>query len=246
MAKVLLIGDQCIDEYQYGDVLRISPEAPIPVFNFVYKETKPGMAANVEENLKEFGVSVTSYFGSTSKKIRFIDQKSRQHLLRVDNDVISDPLSISQILKSDLNVDAIVISDYNKGLVTYQLVKELREVFKGPIFIDSKKPDLSRFNGCIVKINEFEYLQRTSTCDNLIITCGSREVIFQNYKKTTYFPVPKIDAFDVCGAGDTFLSALTYFYLESNHIEHSIKFAIRASSVTVQHIGVYSPKITEL
>lgn len=247
MKRILLLGDKCIDEYYYGEVHRISPEAPVPVFNLLYKETKPGMAANVKENLKSLGLTVVSYFGDESTKTRFIDQKSRQHLIRVDNDVISGPLTLSSIIKHDFDVDAIVISDYNKGFISYELVEKLRNYYKGPIFIDSKKPDLARFNGCIVKINEQEYLQRISTCNNMIITCGEREVIHQTYTNTYHYPVPKIDAFDVCGAGDTFLSALTYSYLINNgDFETAINFAIKASAITVQHIGVYSPKITEL
>lgn len=246
MKKILLLGDKCIDEYQYGDVSRISPEAPVPIFNYLSTEKKPGMAANVKKNLETLGLTVISYFGEESTKIRLIDQKSSQQLIRIDNDIISSPLTWSDLTFDDINVDAIVISDYNKGFISYELIEQLRKRFNGPIFIDSKKPDLARFNGCFVKINEHEYLQRISTCDNLIITCGSREVVYQTYKKTTHFSVPKINAFDVCGAGDTFLSALTYFYLQSNQIDSAIEFAIRASAITVQHIGVYSPDITEL
>ena len=49
--KILLIGDNCVDVYQYGTVDRISPEAPVPVFKFSHEERKPGMAGNVANNL---------------------------------------------------------------------------------------------------------------------------------------------------------------------------------------------------
>jgi sugar/nucleoside kinase (ribokinase family) len=51
---------------------------------------------------------------------------------------------------------------------------------------------------------------------------------------------------DVCGAGDTFLAALCYEYLKSNNMDLAIEFAIRASAVTVQHIGVYAPTLEEI
>ena len=50
--KILLLGDNCTDVYQYGTVDRISPEAPVPVFKFSHEENRPGMAGNVFENLK--------------------------------------------------------------------------------------------------------------------------------------------------------------------------------------------------
>ena len=51
---------------------------------------------------------------------------------------------------------------------------------------------------------------------------------------------------DVCGAGDTFLAALTYQYLISGSIEEAIDFANKASSITVQKLGVYSPSFSEI
>ena len=51
--RILLIGDDCQDVYQYGIIDRLSPEAPVPVFIPGKKETKPGMAGNVAKNLEE-------------------------------------------------------------------------------------------------------------------------------------------------------------------------------------------------
>ena len=49
--KIILIGDSCIDEYIYGTVNRISPEAPIPILDFKQKEILDGMTLNVYKNL---------------------------------------------------------------------------------------------------------------------------------------------------------------------------------------------------
>jgi sugar/nucleoside kinase (ribokinase family) len=52
---------------------------------------------------------------------------------------------------------------------------------------------------------------------------------------------------DVCGAGDTFLAALAYEYLNTDgNMEAAVEFAIRASAVTVQHTGVYAPTLEEI
>jgi D-beta-D-heptose 7-phosphate kinase/D-beta-D-heptose 1-phosphate adenosyltransferase len=52
--------------------------------------------------------------------------------------------------------------------------------------------------------------------------------------------------YDVCGAGDTFFSALVYRYLHTKSIEESIVYANAASSITVRHTGVYSPSLKEI
>jgi hypothetical protein len=90
--KILLIADICDDVYHYGNVDRISPEAPVPVFEPYNIEVKGGMGYNVEANLKNLGVEVSTIFGIPSIKERYIDEKSKHQLLRVDVDVKSDPL----------------------------------------------------------------------------------------------------------------------------------------------------------
>ena len=81
--KVLLLGDDCVDVYRYGTIDRISPEAPVPIFKFSHEEQRPGMAANVKHNLEIMGCDVTFLSNGTSIKTRLIDQRSRQHIVRI-------------------------------------------------------------------------------------------------------------------------------------------------------------------
>lgn len=241
--KILLIGDSCIDEYQYGTIERLSPEAPVPVFKLIDKISLPGMAANVRENFRALGVSTLFISSDKSTKTRLIDIKSKQHVVRIDDDKILDtPLEFSAIDPAMLEVDAIVISDYNKGLVSYELIEHLREAYIGPIFIDTKKKDLARFNGCYVKINEGEYNNRISTNDLLIVTLGDRGAMFNGKE----FPTTNAEVVDVTGCGDTFLSSLVFKLVETQDIEKAILFANKASSVTVQKMGVYAPRLEEI
>ena len=53
--KVLVVGDSCVDEYQYGHVDRLSPEAPVPVFQCDTALNNFGMGANVAKNLTVLG-----------------------------------------------------------------------------------------------------------------------------------------------------------------------------------------------
>ena len=236
-----MIGDNGVDQYQYGTVTRISPEAPVPVVNYTHTITKPGMAANVKDNLEQLGCEVDFVHGiKTSVKTRVIDSRTKQHLVRIDQD------APSRAVKVDYNnidqYNAIVVSDYNKGSVEYETVEHLRKNYRGPIFVDTKKTDLHRFEGCFVKINQVEYEAARTFPTEFIVTLGRDGVHYKEHKMAT----PQVEAFDVCGAGDTFLSALAYNYVLSNNILQAIEFAIRASSVTVQHIGVYSPTLEEI
>lgn len=246
--KIILIGDVCIDEYRYGTVDRISPEAPVPVFKHSHTTYKDGMAANVKNNLESLGIEVVSLFGESSIKSRLIDIRSNQQIVRIDNDVLSTPITPKTwktLFSETDSCDAIVISDYNKGFIPIDVIGYIIESARSvsiPVFVDTKKTDLHVFDGCYVKINNFELSQARTRCDNLIVTNGSDGA---TYKGVRYFTEP-VDVVDVCGAGDTFLSAMTYEYLHSDDIESAIRFANVAAGITVQHSGVYSPSIEEI
>lgn len=239
--KILLVGDNGIDQYQYGTVERISPEAPVPIINYTHTVTKPGMAANVLDNLTKLGCKVEFIHGiRTCTKTRIIDSKSKQHLVRIDQDELSKPVKINYATIDQY--DAIVVSDYNKGSVEYETVENLRKNYTGPIFVDTKKTDLARFEGCYIKINEKEYNDAKTFPTELIVTLGRNGVRYKEHAIST----PQVEAFDVCGAGDTFLSALAYEYIITKDILKAINFAVKAASVTIQHVGVYSPTVTEI
>ena len=238
--NVILIGDSCIDEYHYGSVDRLSPEAPVPIFVSKRVETKRGMAANVEENLKALGINVVTYFGKESIKTRMIDEKSKQHILRIDKDAQCEALAFSDI-EFNHTTDAFIVSDYNKGFVSYELIESLISLGK-PVFIDTKKTDLKRFEGAFVKINSLEFANAKSLSSNTIVTMGEHGAMWNQ----RMYAAPKIEIADVCGAGDTFLASFAYDYLQTLNIDSSIAFAIKAASVTVQHIGVYAPTLEEI
>ncbi len=58
-ARVLVVGDVMLDRYWFGDVARISPEAPVPVVHVQRSEERPGGAANVARNAAALGARVT-------------------------------------------------------------------------------------------------------------------------------------------------------------------------------------------
>jgi len=239
--KILVIGDACSDVYHYGTCDRLSPEAPIPVFKETHVEKRAGMSANVAANLKSLGAKVQHFYNKEEiNKHRYVDSKFNQHLLRVDS---GENMKIKAFNTSQVQhngYDAIVISDYNKGFLT---PKECIEICKFakinniPLFVDSKKSDLSCFSHCYVKINENEnqQLKKQPINSELIITLGDRGVMFNK----EVFPTDKVEVFDVCGAGDVFLSTLILFFLLTTDLKYGIIKGNKCATLSVTKMGTY-------
>jgi D-beta-D-heptose 7-phosphate kinase/D-beta-D-heptose 1-phosphate adenosyltransferase len=238
--NILLVGDSCTDVYQYGTVDRISPEAPVPIFSFLYQDDKPGMALNVQSNLEQLGCNVHIMTQTPSKKTRLIDRKTSQQMLRIDTDSISKtPFMFEEPI---VGYDAVVVSDYKKGCVSYKTINSIQRYFDGPIYVDTKKTNLGNIDGCFVKINSQERNRVVSLCTELIVTMGKDGA---QYNGDTY-PANHVEVNDVCGAGDTFMAALVYFHLHTGNIKTAIHYANKAGSITVQHLGTYAPSIEEI
>ena len=246
--NVLLIGESCYDEYHYGECLRLSPEAPVPVLDWKMGSVSPGMAANVERNLLALGCSVKFITNDPADltKTRYVDKRSGHQLLRVDRGTgVKEPLStrdyivkggrLSEINFSDY--DVMIFSDYEKGFISHSIALALCEDFDGPIFVDSKKTDLTCYPGAFIKINEFEEKDALAFDDEseIIVTKGKEGATWKGKK----FPAPKVDVYDVTGAGDVFLATLSYLYGNGNSISTSIEKAIQMASRSVQHSGTY-------
>ena len=243
--KILLVGETCEDEYVYGTVDRISPEAPVPILNYERMETSLGMSANVKKNLESFGVFVNHITNKDLiKKKRIVDSATHQQLMRIDEGNKVNPIRPLEVKTAFLHFlyDAVVISDYDKGFLTEEDLKVFCKNYSGPVFIDTKKKNLFTEPNVIFKINQKEYdnLVIKPEPQHLIITKGSTGSSYMNI----LYESEKVNVFDVVGAGDTFLSALVYsFLLYKNHparIDSSIRFANKAAAISVQHYGCYT------
>jgi D-beta-D-heptose 7-phosphate kinase/D-beta-D-heptose 1-phosphate adenosyltransferase len=230
--KVLLIGDSCLDVFCYGVVKRLNPEAPVPILDYKRTETRQGMAWNVYNNLKSFSLNVDMMTNQEKIiKTRYIDEKTNQQILRVDEEVSIQPMSYE--LPDEL-YDAIVISDYNKGFVTSDLIFRIASETNCPVFIDSKKTVLPS-DGCYIKINDLEYQKLTEKYENVIVTRGSKGAEYNG----VLYPGEKVNVYDVVGAGDTFLSGLVYGFLKYGRMDKAIPLANRAAAIAVSHSGTY-------
>lgn len=246
---ILVIGELCIDKFIYGNVNRLCPEAPVPVLNPSETKENRGMSGNVVENLKSLcdDVEIIHWHQSDEiTKTRFVDKKTNQMLLRVDN----EPSQLSQLgpLSSEdfetiSKSDIVIISDYNKGYLNDTDIINISKSAKFSI-LDSKRSLFWQTieNIDFIKLNLYEYFNNKELVDNhaekFLITKGDKGVTFNG--KDYFSPNPQ-ETIDVSGAGDTFTSSFSLKYYLTNDIDESIKYANEVCANVVNKKGVSLP-----
>ena len=242
--KIAVVGDSCTDRYVYGSCERLSPEGPVPILGKKYQHDIGGMSLNVYNNLVNMiGSETLTLYSNNHKnmeKVRFVDEKTNQLLLRVD---INDQCNrISEATKMDIKekaYDAIVVSDYCKGYMTDEDIIELGMC--APVsFLDSKrkltKDIVGAFNS--IKLNEYECKLNKQLVDKytkkFVVTLGSKGVMFLN----DILPPPKVlQTYDVSGAGDTFLAGIVSRLMQQDTIYNAIDFAQQCANKVIQERG---------
>jgi len=263
--NVLVIGDSCKDVFIYGDIERISPEAPVPVFKPTREESNGGMAKNVANNVEALDMYIHTVTNKNSiTKIRFVENRSGQMVLRVDEHDHCERIDVSLLegltnnkfdnppfgfgSKDEDYYDAIIISDYCKGFLEESDIQHICENNKN-VFVDTKKK-LGEWirEADYIKINELEYkknhelLSDDGFKEKLIVTLGNKGCRY-NEKD---FSVEEVPVKDVSGAGDTFIAGLVRGYLDTNNIESAIEFAQKCTTHVVQKHGVATVTLKEI
>jgi len=260
--NVLVIGDSCEDVFIYGDIERISPEAPIPVFKPTHEESNGGMARNVANNVESLDMYIYTITNENSiVKKRYVDNRSGQMVLRVDEHDYCDRIKIKRLQGITNNkftsysltgsidkIDAIIISDYCKGFLEESDIEHICKYNKN-VFVDTKKKlDEWIKDADYIKINELEYKKNHELLldggfeDKLIVTLGSKGCRYNGKD----FLVKEVPVKDVSGAGDTFIAGLVRGYLDTNNIESAIEFAQKCTTIVVQKHGVATVTLKEL
>ena len=260
--NVLVIGDSCNDVFVYGDIERISPEAPVPVLVPSHTESNDGMAKNVANNVESLGMTIYTITNVNSiTKKRYVENRSGQMVLRVDEHDYCDRIKIKKLqgitnnkftsysLTGTVNkIDAIIISDYCKGFLEESDIEHICKYNKN-VFVDTKKK-LGEWirDADFIKINELEYkknhelLSDDGFKEKLIVTLGSKGCRYNERD----FSVEEVPVKDVSGAGDTFIAGLVRGYLDTNNIESAIEFAQKCTTRVVQKHGVATVTLKEL
>lgn len=135
--KILVLGDLMLDEFVWGNVVRISPEAPVPVVEVEHESSYPGGAANVARNLKQFceQVYVLGQIGkdSAGKKLKHLMSEEG---LQTDGLIVSE--EIPTIVKTRIIAQhqQVVRVDREKKSNTHpQVLKDAME--RGQLLVDS-------------------------------------------------------------------------------------------------------------
>lgn len=233
------MGESCRDVFVYCDASQLAPDVPIPVLRVLRQTNNPGMAKNVERNVKAIYPEcdiITNSNWEDLKKTRFMHELTNHAFVRVDAGELEERVDVETLPLEDY--DIIAVSDYDKGFLTREDLRAIC-IRHDTVFVDTKKPvgeflDRSRF----IKINEKEYRRSTPVSDRLaskiIMTKAERGAEFQG---VTY-PVDQIEVKDVSGAGDSFFAGLVVRYAETRDIISSIRFANLCAAQVVQHRGV--------
>ena len=295
-AKVLVIGDLILDEFIWGKVDRISPEAPVPVVLVSSESFMPGGASNVANNiaslggnsvicgvigedkgghilveeLKKKGVDVSGVVidgqRPTTIKTRIIAH--HQQVVRVDREKLAsiDDNLLEQILsfiRRKINeVDALIIEDYGKGVITPRLLAEivpLAKKHKKIITVDPKVSHFSYYQGvtCITP-NEKELeggsginieidedinkaggkLLKELSLGSVLITLGENGMrLFEKSGAVTHIPTVAQEVFDVSGAGDTVIAAFTLALASGAAKQEAAHISNFAAGIVVSKVG---------
>lgn len=307
-AKVLVIGDIILDEYVWGDVSRISPEAPVPVVEVSRKTKMLGGAANVIHNIATLGARPTlcGVVGQdltgkviinelnnmglasdgivleqgrpTSIKTRVVARN--QQVVRFDRETRTDirPESIKKLLsfveeKLD-RLDAIVVADYGKGVISASLMKGLRKLIQSAagesvkIAVDPKTGNFEYYHGvdvitpnhheagafCRFEIVDEETLMRAGkqmlkelNCLSVLITQGKDGMtLFENDGKVIHIPTVAKKVFDVTGAGDTVISTFSLALASGVDLKSAAVLSNYAAGLVVGEVGTSTVSAEEL
>ncbi len=241
MKKILIVGESCKDVFVYCRAERLAPDLPVPVLSIIENTENPGMAANVERNIKSIFPNADLYTNDaweTVTKTRYMHRDTNHMFIRIDTDHNIPRVQVKKIPLE--KYDLIAISDYNKGFLTEEDIKYICENHD-TVFIDTKKI-LGDWvaKATYIKINNYEYERSKDSLPKglekkIIRTKGDQGAFF----KGKNYPVSKkVEVKDVTGAGDSFFAALVVKYVETGDIEKSINFANELASEVVKHKGV--------
>jgi rfaE bifunctional protein kinase chain/domain len=178
-----------------------------------------------------------------------------QEVCRIDSDVnfpinADTETAILTCLKNIPELGIILLSDYNKGFLTPELIQQIIEYARKsniPVIVDPAMTRIKLFAGAnVIKPNKAAYDdfclandrgEATAICDYLVVTNGEQGVDLITNQTIDHFDAAKIAGeIDVTGAGDAFAVGLSYMFSQGFSIKETITFAIQLSAQQVTSI----------
>jgi D-beta-D-heptose 7-phosphate kinase/D-beta-D-heptose 1-phosphate adenosyltransferase len=295
---ILCIGDLMLDDFVYGEVSRISPEAPAPVIAVQREEVVIGGAGNVARNIAGLGAHcvfvgvigddeagaickasfrkyrnitprlVLDRARPTTRKLRFVSEHFSTHLLRADWEEAKpvpaqvERAVIAQAMKALPRVQAVVLSDYAKGVLSEKVIRAVidraRKLGK-PVIVDPKGHDYSIYRGATVitpnrkELGEAAHhpvktqeevaaaaakLSRLVGSDAVLVTLSEEGMLLHRKGKAPiHAPAYPVKVRDVSGAGDTVVAVMSVLLALGADFEAAMRAANAAASVVVGKPG---------
>ena len=303
--RVAVFGDLMADQYVWGTVARISPEAPVPVVQVERESLVPGGACNVAANLaalgatavlfglvgcdlpgelllaecRRRGVQTDGVLGDASRpttvKTRVVAQN--QQVVRVDREQgreIAAPHAeklLAELARAVHSVRAVVVSDYDKGVVTPQTLRAVSRLCRSAgvlLFVDCKHRKVgSAFWLLAVTPNEQELaalsgqsldggnglraaaerLFRSWKVSQILVTRGPRGmVLFERSGKCHTAPALAREVFDVTGAGDTVIATFALAVASGARPRDAVMLSSMAAAQVVSKVGTATTSPEEI
>ena len=302
----MVLGDVMLDEFIWGNVTRISPEAPVPVVNIQRESTRLGGAANVLANVSALGATanVIGVVGNdaAAEKLRdglrqtggaqtdamLIEDENRpttiklriiahnQMVVRADREQRSlvngdvEARIIKTAKEGIENAQALVVSDYDKGVITPGILSEVLPLAYGriPVLVDPKIRNFDAYRpATLVTPNHHEALRVSNLeedneetlhqaarmirkrlkCDAVLITRGEfGMMLVEGDSSPVYVETAAREVFDVTGAGDTVIATLAATLAAGASITEAAVLANHAAGIVVGKVGTATATAEEV
>lgn len=302
---LIVLGDLMLDEFIWGEVRRISPEAPVPVVEVKRESWHLGGAGNVVSNLIGLGAKalpigilgddeagglmrrkfaergavtdglIVDASRPTTRKTRIVAHS--QQMVRADRENRS-PISadiedrvIAAFHFALAEADAVVVSDYDKGLLTPRVLEAVISATHAAgkiVCLDPKiknflsyqkvdvitpnQPEAERASGIEIVddaslIAAAHRIRELLNCANVLITRGEHGMsLLDAEDKLTHIPTVAREVYDVTGAGDTVIATLTLAMAVSASVAEAAVIANHAAGVVVAKVGTATVSTAEL
>ena len=296
--RILIVGDAIIDTYLWGEIHRMSPEAPVPVVDVAVNQndSRLGGAANVALNLKELGAEsiLCTVIGNDNRGIIFEQLMQEQglslegmlisngrktttktrviadnkHQLRIDEED-TYPIKVENqfynlIEKLTHNIDAIILQDYNKGVLTETIIEKIISLANSkniPTIVDPKKQNFLSYKECTLfkpnlkeineglntnpDINNFSEIEETTSklrkiisAKAILLTLSNKGIFLNTRNGSKIKESTTSNVIDVSGAGDTVVSVAAMCLACNIEFEELAILSNIAGGIVCEKVGV--------
>ncbi|MFA6088473.1 MAG: bifunctional heptose 7-phosphate kinase/heptose 1-phosphate adenyltransferase [Candidatus Woesearchaeota archaeon] len=238
--------------------------AKVEIFTFVGDDVNKDKLISISKD-KNIGIIPVILSRPTIVKTRIMARN--QQILRIDYEDDADLFGmeekevIKKITAITKKYDAVILSDYNKGIFTKNICDAIFTHFKGVFILADTKPkkmDLFK-KATLIKSNFSEFKEflrirnisvdntdedienvRKTILDNFnsyLLTRSEKGISYISKEKIEHIPTNAKSVFDVTGAGDTVTATFILEYLRTKNIELSMRFANIAAGIVISKYG---------